>query len=376
MPCIWTNMTVGPDQRLVVLGAVLMLLLVGAAVAGFGPSDGTMDHAAVASDVNRTSTGERYIVDPSRLAQGCPRMDCIPSIDDPSYSSAGAADDWMGPNETIIGVTADGRARAFPLKILTRHEIVNTEIDGEPIAVTYCPLCRSGIVYSRQVDGRTLEFGVSGKLLDANLVMYDRQTETFWSQIRGQAIIGPLTPTELELRHAAVTEWTDWVAAHPGTEVLSRESGSFDPSIYEQDPYAGYDDRPTVGFGVDQVDDRLPEKALVHGARINGSAMAYPDDQLRRDRIVEHSIGGIPVVAFRSPTDESPRLLIRQYDGAVLQFRRGDAGLIDGQGRHWTPAGRLVNGTGQLEQVQLRSFYWFAWAKFNPATEIYTPLDD
>jgi hypothetical protein len=128
-------------------------------------------------EVKTTSSGTKYIVNPDKLVAGCPGMDCIPSIDNPSFTGADEAD-WLESGDRVIGVEIGGEAKAYPLRILTAHEIVNDEIGGEPVAVTYCPLCRSGVTYSREVGNRTLEFGVSGKLRNANLIMYDRKN---WS---------------------------------------------------------------------------------------------------------------------------------------------------------------------------------------------------
>jgi hypothetical protein len=190
-------------------------------------------------EVKKTSDGVKYTVHPDELVQGCPGLDCIPSIDDPEFEEAEEVD-WLDGSERVIGLEIDNDSSAYPLKILSRHEIVNDRVGGEPVAVTYCPLCRSGVTYSRELDGEVLEFGVSGKLHNANLVMYDRGSETYWNQISGRAIVGEKVPAELDLIFSSMTTWEEWKNGHPETKVLSKDTGIYPVDTYGTETYQGY----------------------------------------------------------------------------------------------------------------------------------------
>jgi hypothetical protein len=321
-------------------------------------------------EVKTTSSGTKYIVNPDKLVAGCPGMDCIPSIDNPSFTGADEAD-WLESGDRVIGVEIGGEAKAYPLRILTAHEIVNDEIGGEPVAVTYCPLCRSGVTYSREVGNRTLEFGVSGKLRNANLIMYDRKTETYWSQIKGKAIIGPLVPKELELEFSSITEWGDWKEGHPDTKLLSRDTGIYPASTYTGGQYGGYAKSNSVGFGVDNVDDRLHSKKLVYGIEVGGEAKAYTEDAIRQEKMIEDTLGNRSVVIFESPDDGTIKAFISEDGGAELNLSLREKGLQDAKGDLWSFEGEKVNGDGELEGLTPKGFYWFAWSKFNPETQLY-----
>lgn len=325
------------------------------------------------SEFNRTAEGTRYIIHPDEMKSGCLGGDCmdmIPSIDNPKYSDAEKAK-WLRPGDRVIGVEENNRSRAFPLRILNRHEIVNTEIDGEPIVVTYCPLCRSGVTYSRELDGETLEFGVSGKLLDANLVMYDRETESYWSQIGGKAVTGPMVPKELELKFSSITNWSSWKDAHPKTEVLSRNTGIYPVSSYDSNPYSDYGNREEVGYGVEEVDGRLGSKKIVYGVVIGGEAKAYTREALENEKIIKDTVGGEPVAVFVRPDDGSVNALIRSKDGEKVDLTLTENGLVDSTGKEWSFKGNSTSTGGKLNRVIPQGFYWFAWSKFHPDTKLY-----
>ena len=200
------------------------------------------------------------LVDLDEIRSGGPPPDGIPSIDDPSFLSAGEVD-FLEDNEPVLALTVNGESRAYPVQIMTWHEIVNDTVGGVPVAVTYCPLCNSALVYDRRLDDRVLEFGTSGLLLNSSLVMYDRQTETLWSHFTGAGIVGELTGEELETYAVATVAWQTWRDANPDGLVLSRDTG-FDRS-YGQNPYPGYDEvngRPFLYEG--EVDGRYTAMTL------------------------------------------------------------------------------------------------------------------
>jgi hypothetical protein len=319
-------------------------------------------------DVSTTAGGKKYTVHPDELVQGCPGMDCIPSIDDPKYVEAEEAD-WLDSGERIIGLEIDNKSKAYPLSILSRHEIVNDRVAGEPVAVTYCPLCRSGVTYSRDVNGEILEFGVSGKLHEANLVMYDRQTESYWSQISGKAIVGEKVPQKLDLIFSSITTWEEWISGHPEAEVLSRDTGIYPASAYEGSAYSGYRDSESVGFGVKNLDDRLPPKKLVHGIKISNTSKAYTEDILEQKRFIQDEIEGKTVLIFKHPEDGSVTALAK--NDTELEFKLADEHIEDSEGGHWSFEGEKLNSEASVERVIPQGFYWFAWSNFNPETKLY-----
>lgn len=310
-------------------------------------------------DINTTEGGTKFLVHPDRLMQGCPSMDCIPSIDDPSFVSADGAD-WLQEDERVIGVEEEVETKAYPLKILSSHEIVNDRIDGEPIAVTYCPLCRSGVTYSREIGNQTLEFGVSGKLLNANLVMYDRGTESYWNQIEGKAIVGPRTGQELDLKFSSITTWKDWKEGHPDTKVLSRDTGIYPPSTYSGDPYSGYKASENVGFGVNNVDERLPAKELVYGVKVEGTSKAYTEKALNQEELIRDRIGNKSIILFKSPADGTVKAYSFEENISNTEFELSEEDLKN-----------LDSKVEELKSLNPRGFYWFAWSKFNSETELY-----
>ncbi len=175
----------------------------------------------------------------SEIFSGGPPRDGIPPLDNPTFVSVSEADDWLRPKEPVILFEMDGEAKAYPLQILIWHEIVNDEIAGIPIAVTFCPLCNSAITFDRRLDGVVYDFGTSGKLRNSDLVMWDRQTQSWWQQFTGEAIVGELTGSKLKFLSSTIISWNDFKDFHPDGKVLSRETGF--PSSYGRNPYAGYD---------------------------------------------------------------------------------------------------------------------------------------
>lgn len=209
-------------------------------------------------------------------------LDAIPPIDRPVYGDASEGD-WLDPDDLVLGYISDGDAYAYPIKILNSHEIVNDEIDGVPVLVSYCPLCRSAIVYDRRVDGNFLAFSNTSALHESDLVMVDRETGSYWWQVRGTAIVGPLTGTELTALPSEMATWRDWTDRHPDTLVLTRDTGF--TRTYERDAFATYDeflDSGEFAFPVGEAarDDRLLPSELVVAIEIGEQVVAYPVDRL------------------------------------------------------------------------------------------------
>ncbi len=368
------------DQALFGLTVIILvsLTIMVLALGGVAKTPAATPPQSNQTDVERTEDGTRYIVNPAQLRQGCPGgMDCIPSIDDPTYVSADRAD-WLADDDLVIAIVVDGEARAYPLRILNVHEIVNDEVNGNPLTVTYCPLCRSGLVFNRSVNGSVLSFGVSGKLLNANLVMYDRQTETYWSQLNGTAIVGPLTPARLEMYPNTITTWGEWRATHPDTRVLSRSTGIYPVSTYSGNPYSNFADSERVGFGVSTVDNRLGAKTIVYGVTIGNSSRAYPEARVKDDDVINDEVNDVPVLLVEDQNTGGIRVFVREVNGSPREFRIENNRLVDEQGAEWSYNGTALGGSSagtELERLNSHGIYWFAWSEFHPETDIYDVED-
>lgn len=222
----------------------------------------------------------RAAIDFSEIVSGGPPKDGIPSIDNPKFRPVGE-EDKLGGTEPVISLAIDGDARAYPLRILIWHEIVNDTVGATPVAVTYCPLCNSAMVFRRRVGGRVLEFGTTGLLRKSDLVMYDRQTQSWWQQFTGEAIVGELTGTRLEAIPARLEAFELFRKRHPGGKVLVPDDPGMRP--YWRNPYVGYDSRgrPTALFRGDLPTDINP-MARVVVVKTAGAPQAVSLELLRR----------------------------------------------------------------------------------------------
>lgn len=265
--------------------------------------------------------GTPYLVHPDELLSGGPPKDGIPSIDDPRFVAASEAD--LDPDELVIGLDLR-EARAYPFSILVWHEIVNDVIDDRPVLVTYCPLCGTGIVFDRVLDGEPVEFGVSGKLYNSDLVMYDRKTDSYWQQLTGEAIIGEMVPRRLGMIPSNVMPWSQWRSLHPDTLVLSEETGF--SRDYDRDPYGGYYDSDSTLFPAD-YDDQLHPKAVVFG-------FDFADGVAIREENIE--------------------------DGASF----------DAAGTTWTIETDGLRVNSEEGSYPLARSFWFAWSAFHPDSEL------
>jgi len=276
----------------------------------------------------------------SELARGAGK-DTIASITGPALGPDWSDHDPSLVDESlVIGVERDGMARAYPLKMLNLHEVVNDDLGG-PLLVTYCPLCASGVVADRTVDGEALTFGVSGLLWRSDLVMYDEGTDSLWSQLLAQAIRGELTGTRLALYPSIVTTWGQWRGAHADTEVLlptpasKTIRGELDLQ-YHRNPYSGYESSRRIGVGTHgEVDDRLHPKTRVIGVAHDGVARAYTLETLAKEGVVNDTVGGLPVVVTVIGT--TMVAYERRVGGRPLVFERDGDRLVGG-GSRWDPS--------------------------------------
>ncbi|MBM2827219.1 MAG: hypothetical protein HW403_1283, partial [Dehalococcoidia bacterium] len=225
----------------------------------------------------------------SEIKGGGPPKDGIPPIDKPKFVDAQQAGAWLGEKEPVGYLNLGGEAKAYPLQILTWHEIVNDTVGGQPVSMTFCPLCNTVLAFDRRLDGRFLDFGTTGNLRLSDLVMYDRQTESWWQQAVGEAIIGELTGKKLVFLPAGVISFREFREAFPKGLVLSRDTG-FDRD-YGRNPYAGYDSRnntPFLFFG--SLDRRALPMERVVAVSIGSEDVAYTFTFLEKNRVVNDTI--------------------------------------------------------------------------------------
>lgn len=274
------------------------------------------------------------LIPPEDMRSGGPPRDGIPSIDDPKFLEAGDAG-YLDADDRILGVTKNDIAKAYPIRVMNWHEIVNDRFGETPVAVTYCPLCGSGVAYNARVAGEIRTFGVSGLLYNNDVLLYDRESESLWSQLMNKAIAGPLKSTELQPVRMVHTTWSAWRTEHPESLVLSRETG-FDRD-YAKSPYAGYAEKPGTIFPVTNTDNRLPTKALVLGVEIDGKYKAYPFRELDKagPTVRDEFNGSELIISYH-----------REHRSARLESPR----------------------EGEVHSLTL---YWFAWAAFHPETAVF-----
>lgn len=334
----------------------------------------------------------RHSVPLGEIVSGGPPKDGIPAIDRPRFVGARAANRWLNASEPVMVVEHQGTAKAYPLSILIWHEIVNDEVAGLPVSVTFCPLCNTALVFDRWLDGRVLDFGTTGRLRHSDLVMYDRQTETWWQQATGKAIVGELVGTKLSWIPSNTLAWKTARELYPDIQVLSRETGHERP--YGRNPYVGYDNpagKPLVGFFSRDADPRLPAMERVVAVEL-GDGWAAPFERLRDVRVVNEEMDDTSFVVFWSPGAASAldraeiasgrdvgqtAVYDRRVGNRVLTFHVVRGGFRDREtGSGWTLAGRAVDGPlkGQrLRPIPHGNHFWFAWVVFRPETEIWKP---
>jgi hypothetical protein len=316
--------------------------------------------------------------------------DAIRPLDDPVFESVEAGAAWLGDREPGVSLRGESESRFYPLSILTRHEIVNDEIDGTPIAVTYCPLCNTAVTFDRRVDGQTYRFGVSGLLRNSDLVMWDNTTDSLWQQITGEGIVGAHAGSQLEIMASSIVAFSDFRSTFPEGRVLSRETGSGYP--YGINPYEFYSSRGRpFGFFQGEPDARFPALERVVGVTADGIDRAYPFSVMESERVVNDTIGSLDVVVWwggdtadaldsssiaNSKAVGTAIVFSPIVEGARLTFSvLGDSEFIDAEtSSRWNLLGLAIDGPLQgasLDVIPHRNEFWFAWAAFFPDGEVY-----
>ncbi|MGH7544195.1 MAG: DUF3179 domain-containing protein [Gemmatimonadota bacterium] len=312
-------------------GTLLLTLFLANAVPGLGQSKNGFDLSG-------------SLVPADEILSGGPPRDGIPALADPAFERAKDVE-WLEDDDRLLALDEDGTAKAYPIRILNWHEIVNDRVGGRGVAITYCPLCGTGMAFDLEIsedgrslrqDGQALELGVSGLLYNSDVLMYDRQTESLWSQIGRQAITGPLRGRRLEMIPLRHTTWGRWRKEHPDGLVLSRDTGH--DRDYDVDPYMTYMRSSAVMFPIAHRDDRLPDKDLVLGITRGDAAVAFPLDRLAAlPRPVRARVGEVELFVYWFPDSE-------------------------------TAFSTTLTGA----PVPATIAYWFAWSAFHPDTRLWT----
>lgn len=279
-------------------------------------------------------TLEPSLIPPEEILSGGPPKDGIPALLSPRFIAGGVVT-FLSDADDVIGVVVNDVSKAYPVKILNWHEVVNDTIGGMPVAVTFCPLTQSALVFGRMVDGEELTFGVSGRLYKSNVLMYDHATESLWSQLLKKAVTGPRAGAALTVYPSARRSWGRWKTLYPQTQVLSDETGH--ERDYTLDPYSGYYRVGTIWFPVGKVRTDLSPKARILGVTVGQRTKAYPLDRLSRTQ-----------GTLTDTLDNNEVRITVSAEGEISDVRLGDGS---------TPPHVFV--------------YWFAWQAFHPETDVY-----
>lgn len=281
------------------------------------------------------------VIPVEEILHGGPQRDGIPSIDVPQFVTGEMADEFLHEKDLILGVVVGDEARAYPIKILNWHEIVNDRIGDVAMAITYCPLCGSGVVFAAEIDGAVLQFGVSGLLYNSDVLLYDRQSESLWSQLLRRGISGDYAGTALQTLPSQHTTWQAWQKMHPQSAVLSPQTGFV--RDYDTDPYAGYAESARIYFPTKSRGEAKTALADFHakewvlGVVVGDAVKSYPFSQLHQQGLANFD----DVVGGQTLTIEWDA----EAESATAMSSAGDISVV-------------------------RAF-WFAWHAFYPQGDVF-----
>lgn len=329
-------------------------------------------------------------VDLDSILSGGPPKDGIPSIDKPAFSTASEVQAWLGKDEPVVAYVDADDARAYPLQILIYHEIVNDIVNDKPVTVTFCPLCNASIVFDRTVDGEILDFGTTGRLRNSDLIMYDRQSETWWQQFTGRGIIGKYNNVKLTQLASQIVSFDTFRNTYPDGKILNRETGH--SRQYGNNPYSGYDNINNSPFLYNgPKDKRLPPMERVLSlASPDKASLLIPTSKLEEKPVLNLAYNDNPIVVIatskatsaldKSNIGESRKVTAAaafsaKLDGEVLSFEIRDGELVDtASGSVWNAFGQSTSGPladKSLEQVDSGVHFAFAWLAFEPESIVH-----
>ena len=318
-----------------------------------------------------------WLIPRDQIFDGGPGQDGIPALLNPAFTDPAGAT-YLTDEDLVIGLRIGSDVRAYPHPILDQHEIINDEIGGAKLAITYCPLTGSGIAWNRVLDGAETTFGVSGLLYNTNLIPYDRATGSRWSQMLMQSVNGPLMGRTIKVTPVFETTWRTWKEMYPQTKVVSQNTGF--NRAYRVYPYGSYRTSPSLIFPINNDDRRLPRKERVHGVIVGDRTKAYRIGGFAQGvDILNDEFNGASLVVIGSSGKNVAIAFSRTLeDGTVLTFSPiVDAlpiAMVDNEGTQWDIFGRAVNGPragSELKAMRGYTAYWFAWGTFFPGAAIH-----
>lgn len=274
------------------------------------------------------------LIPKEKIISGGPPKDGIPAILNPKFETASQAS-WLNSGDLVAGIEFDGIFKAYPLRILVWHEAVNDKVGDKAILVSYCPLCGSTLIFDRNIDSQELTFGISGLLYQSDVLFYDHQNQSLWSQLEMKAISGPKAGTKMEVLPSVLATWSEWKSKHPNTLVLSRDTGY--SRDYSNMPYGGYENSRSIMFPVDRRDDRYhPKEKVLVVISADNVAKAYAFEELSKLKTqIKDKVGN---------------------EDVIINF--GDGKFVTAYDNSGNPVRSFVT-------------YWFAWYTFRPDTLIY-----
>ncbi|MBI1729557.1 DUF3179 domain-containing protein [Candidatus Acetothermia bacterium] len=323
--------------------------------------------------------------------------DAIQSIDAPEFEPSWTADSWLSDDDLVLTLTSGDIARAYPTAILNWHEIVNDQLGEVPVVITFSPPANAGMAFERpMINGKLATFGTSGRIYQSDLVMYDRVTGSFWSQMEGRPMVGSLVGQSEQLKQIplGMSRWGDWKRAYPKTEVLARPTTAIalggKPAIdpphlarlvsrnYSINPYARYLSDRLDTFGTPFADTRLGAKTLITGVQsIDGQSRAYLKDSIEKIGSLNDQLGETPLVVVWNPETQDVSIFQRAVKDQVLQFLVRGGELVDtATNTEWSFDGKALDGPyaregAQLQPVASSTAFWFVWLTFHPETDLY-----
>ncbi len=318
--------------------------------------------------------GEDYLIPPNLIFDAGTTIESMPAIDEPKHDSVATADIELADEVHGIILAIGNTARFYSYQILNLHEVVNETIADQKIAITHCSLCRSSLIFNREVNGRELSFEISGEVYNNNTLLRDRETGSLWLQASGLAVSGELIGTQLEIIPAPVMTWESFKDAFPVAEALSTDTG-FERD-YSRHPYLGYDESDIIYFPLNSTDNRIVKKWIVNGVEMNNEYLAFSEKVIAGSYVQHDSVGGEELVALYDqetevisvfkPYDSDENLLTFSYD-----FEENS--IFDETGSTWTPFGLATDGPlagTRLEQIAAPDMFWFCWSALHPDTEL------
>jgi hypothetical protein len=319
-----------------------------------------------------TYKGENYLIPPNLIFDAGTSAESMPSIDDAKYESVASADTELADEVHGVILAIGNTARFYSYQIMNLHEVVNETIGDQKIAITHCSLCRSSLIFNRELNGQELNFEISGQVYNNNTLLRDRETGSLWLQATGLAVSGELIGSQLEIIPAPVMTWKSFKESFPVAEALSTDTG------FERDstrhPYLGYDGSDIIYFPLNSTDNRIVKKWIVNGVTMNGEYLAFSEKVIAGSRVQHDIVGGEEVVALFDLTTEVTSVF-KPYDSEgnilTLSYDFEEELITDETGSTWTAYGLAIDGPlagTRLEQIAAPDMFWFCWSALHPDT--------